>query len=373
MKEATGISASPFLTVAGFAFLLQQPFANAQQTPASLEEVIVTATKRETRLQETPIAITAFTAKDLEKLGAFDAVDIGQSTPGLYAAHLSDFGSPVFFIRGVGTDSFSIGSDQSVGVYLDGVYIGRNVASIVSLLDLERVEVLKGPQGTLYGRNTTGGAINYISRKPSDKLRSEVTAGVGNYDMRKASAVLSGPLVEGRLQAKIGFEHNEHAGYIRNLFDGTRGSNRDSNAAIAQFRWLPADPVEVMLNLDWGQDDTAGTYVSNLTPSFDPFGIFGSPQPFPVYPASAKGSDLDCAKSTGCRKIARARAQPSPSTGVLAKRSVSNRRLRTDATTISSMPIRTAHPCRWICSTDMRSSISSRRNCRPVSSAGRSI
>lgn len=270
---------------------------HALQRDEGLDEVIVTATKRTESLQEAPVAVTAFSTNDLEQMGAFDAVDVARQTPGLVAEHLSAFGSPVFFVRGVGTDSFSIGSDQSVGVYLDGVYIGRNVASIVNLLDMERVEVLKGPQGTLYGRNATGGAINYITRAPGDEFRGNATLRLGDYDRVEASALVAGPLVPGKLTGKIGAQHSELDGYVRNVYDDSQGSDRDSDAVVAQLDYTPTDDLRIRLSADWAEDQTNGTYGSNITRKFDPFGIFGSRQPFPAFSADDREADLECTPS----------------------------------------------------------------------------
>ena len=294
-----------FSRLCGCAVWLAVPIAAIGQTGSSddmLQEIVVTASKRAEPLQTTPVAITAFTAADLQRSGAFDAVDLGTQTPGLSAAHTSAFGSPVFFVRGIGTDSFSIGSDQDVGVYLDGVYVGRNVASVVSFLDLDRVEILKGPQGTLYGRNTTAGAINYITRQPSDEFRAEFTLTAGNYGDKEASGVVSGPLIPGTLQAKFGFKHSARDGYIHDIVSGSSGDDRNSDAAFAQLRYTPSSSVTLLASLDWAHDKSNGTYYSNITPVFNPFGLLPEPVAFAAFSPQARSASVDCNAASGCQE-----------------------------------------------------------------------
>ena len=144
--------------------------AVAQETTV-FEPVIVTAQKREQSIYDVPVAISAFTAETIEKQGISDLTDIGKFVPnlnvtGFSAGHTS---SDNPFIRGIGLQDHLITTDPGVGVYVDGVYLGRQVGQNWSLANIERVEVLRGPQGTLYGRNSIGGAINIITRKPGDE------------------------------------------------------------------------------------------------------------------------------------------------------------------------------------------------------------
>ena len=133
-----------------------------------IEEIIVTAQKREERLQEVPVSVTAFSGDAIEALGFRQSVDITAQTPNFSVGYPNgDTGVPAPFIRGVGLNDFGVLNQGPVAAYMDETYISSNAAQIFQLLDTERVEVLRGPQGTLYGRNATGGAVNFVSRKPT--------------------------------------------------------------------------------------------------------------------------------------------------------------------------------------------------------------
>src|SRR6202041_2340679 len=150
------------------------------QNGQQLEEIVVTAKTGTTKLQQTPIAITSFTAADLDAKKIEDVRGLVQYTPGLQISDINGYAQ--LYIRGVGSNTVYIGSDPSTTIQLDGVYLARPLSYFSDFLDVERVEVLRGPQGTLYGRNSVGGTINIISKKPSDTLTGEVQASVGTYD-----------------------------------------------------------------------------------------------------------------------------------------------------------------------------------------------
>lgn len=161
-----------------------------------LEEVIVTATKRSKSLQDVPVAVTAFTGETIRNMGMTDSSAIATQTPNLQWR--SDYGttSPNIFLRGIGNNSFHANAVGAVGVYTDGVYLNSNMAHGFQLFDLERVEVLRGPQGTLYGRNTTGGLINFIARKPShaDGLNANITTTLGSHNQRDLEFSVGAPI-----------------------------------------------------------------------------------------------------------------------------------------------------------------------------------
>jgi len=149
-----------------------------------IEEVVVTAQKREESLQDTPIAITAFTSDALADKGVNDISEIANFTPNLVFDTTSPIGGvssgAAVFIRGIGNTDFSLTTDPGVGTYVDGVYVSRSVGGVLDVLDVERIEVLRGPQGTLFGRNTIGGAINIVSRQPADEFEAAIEGTVGN-------------------------------------------------------------------------------------------------------------------------------------------------------------------------------------------------
>lgn len=160
------------------AALVTTGLASAQEGGV-LDEIIVTAEKREASLQDVPISMTAVTGETLENLAIDDMMDLYVQTPGLSFSRAG--GEAQVYIRGIGTDAFGVTIDPSVAIHLDGVYLGRPQMGLAQFLDVERVEILKGPQGTLYGRNATGGAINILSRKPSDEIDGYATIGAGSF------------------------------------------------------------------------------------------------------------------------------------------------------------------------------------------------
>ena len=170
---------------------------------AALDELIVTAEKREASVQDVPIAITAVSGDYLDDFAIDDIMDIYVQTPGMSFSRAG--GEAQIYIRGIGTDAFGVTVDPSVALHMDGVYLGRPQMGLQQFLDIERVEILKGPQGTLYGRNATGGAVNIISRMPTDEFSGYVSAGYGNFDRREVKGAISGPIggnFKGRLAAR---------------------------------------------------------------------------------------------------------------------------------------------------------------------------
>ena len=169
-------------TVAGTAHA--QDVAAADDQSGGNEDIIVTARKVEENLQTTPVAVTALTAKMLEERNLTDVTDLAAATPNLVLQTSGANGSsktPAIYLRGLGQADTVLTADPAVGLYVDGVYVTRNVGSILDLVDLERVEVLRGPQGTLFGKNTIGGAINLISQKPGPDFDGTAEVTIGSY------------------------------------------------------------------------------------------------------------------------------------------------------------------------------------------------
>jgi iron complex outermembrane receptor protein len=184
---------------------------------AQLEEVLVTAQKRTESLQDIPIAINAYDAKAIEAMGLINAKDIGQASPSLQmpAYPLSNT-NLALFMRGIGNaDSISITKDSTVGLYYDGVYAARSTGLLADLSDLERVEILRGPQGTLYGRNTTGGAVNFINAKPTGELGFKQVLSAGNYSSWRSVSHLNLPEAAG-FMAKVTATFSDRDGWVEN-------------------------------------------------------------------------------------------------------------------------------------------------------------
>ncbi len=165
--------------------------ASAQQ----LEEIIVTATHRAENLQDVPVTVTAMGREQLEKADIFDATTIALHVPGMTYGEFAP-GQALISLRGIGSADDGAGLDNSVALFLDGVYIGRGASINFDMFDLERIEVLRGPQGTLFGRNAIGGAINVITEKPSDELTTRIGATAGNEGILRYRGYVSGPLSE---------------------------------------------------------------------------------------------------------------------------------------------------------------------------------
>ena len=153
----------------------------AETESRPIEEVIVTAERRAESLQSVPIAVTAFTGDELDQQGIVDIKGITERTPG-FTMGVFNPGQPQFYIRGIGSNEDGAGGDQSVIVFIDEVYIGRSAGSDFDLFDLERVEVLRGPQGTLFGKNVIGGAVSLVTKKPTEETEMKFEGTVGNLD-----------------------------------------------------------------------------------------------------------------------------------------------------------------------------------------------
>ncbi len=212
--------------------------ALAQLEPAqvAIEEIIVTARKRQESLQDTPISITAFTQETMEQANMVDLRDIGKYTPGMsftsYGMGSSEAGA--IFIRGIGQSDHMITTDPGVGLYVDGVYMGRNQGAALDLLELERVEVLRGPQGTLFGKNTIGGAVNVVSRKPVFENRGNVGVTVG--DGGRLNVELAGELAPSdNLAVKGSILRKNRDGVGRQIFTGGETGDEDSVSGRVQL------------------------------------------------------------------------------------------------------------------------------------------
>lgn len=197
---------------------------------ASLEEILVTARRREENIQETPVAVTALSAEALFERGVVNLADIAVSTPNLRvdtgAAISGSSNTATVFIRGIGQTDFNLTIDPGVGIYLDGVYVSRSVGALLEMTDVERVEVLRGPQGTLFGKNTIGGAVSITSRTPGSDFAAsgEITGGSFNRIDAKLSVTL--PVAEGFSILATGATINRD-GNVRRLSDGQRAGNRN--------------------------------------------------------------------------------------------------------------------------------------------------
>ena len=214
----------------------------AQDRTGALEEIIVTAQKRSASLQDTPISIAAFGAEEIQAMGVYEAGQVSEYTPNLQInrqpSSMDNFG---FSIRGVGTGETSLLNESTVGLYLDGVYISRSTGSVFDIVNLERIEVLRGPQGALYGRNTIGGAINLITEKPFDEFAFEQKLTAGNRDFFRSTTTLDTGKLGDIFSGKLTYNYNEKDGLVNNTVHGNKLGEQESDAYRIAARLTPSD------------------------------------------------------------------------------------------------------------------------------------
>ena len=245
---------------------------DAQQ--ATLEEIVVTAQKRAQDLQDVSIAVTAMSGEALQRAGVRSTEDLQNLVAGLQEYNYAGKGHPQFFVRGIGSADFAQNTPPATPVYIDEVYMASNVVSGLQLFDLEGLEVLKGPQGTLFGRNTVGGAISYRSRLPSQEAGGYALLSAGSFETVGGEAAFGGPLSETvsfRVAGKFGIQNK---GYFRNSYpgsvtsvDGLRspitganlfdpksrgGASRDL-ALRGALRFEPSDDLTILLSANYGK------------------------------------------------------------------------------------------------------------------------
>lgn len=218
MKTIIGKAVSAAVLVAAAGLATPGYAQSAGQETASLDDIIVTAQRREQSLQEVPIAVTAFNAEMLERTGAQGISDIAAKAPGVTLTQFN-IGEPQLYIRGVGTTSDSAASDPSIGISIDEVSIGRSGASSLAFLDVERVEILRGPQGTLYGRNASGGALNVYTRKPMLEDTTSALLRYGSFNEWGAETVINRMMGESSA-ARLALRVNSTDGYAENAVTG---------------------------------------------------------------------------------------------------------------------------------------------------------
>ncbi|WP_226703079.1 TonB-dependent receptor [Microbulbifer elongatus] len=232
---------------------------------AEIEEVVVTAQKRAENLQDVPIAISAFTGDSMKAMGVKNLTDLGKFTPGVEMNNDTPL-QPTYSVRGIETGDFTVGSDPAVAVYVDGVYTGRGAGAEIPLADIERVEVLKGPQGTLFGRNATGGAIHIISKKPQADDTTELNVTAGNYG-RQSTDLLVNRQLSDTLYGRFTASTNRRDSFADNLANGFEVGNIDTQTYRASLLWEPTPDTEVLWRAEYGVMDQGSALRSSIVPS----------------------------------------------------------------------------------------------------------
>jgi iron complex outermembrane receptor protein len=228
----SGVSAAVFVSGGAYAQGVESPSAEAQTQAVNqgntIAEVVVTAEKRAESLQEVPVAVSAFTDEMRDVIGIQSVQDLTNFTPGLSYTTNNDRAS----VRGIGRFTNNRSSEGGVAIYVDGFYTSSTVSAATSSLFTERTEVLRGPQGTLYGRNSVGGAINIISKRPTDEFFAEIRGQLGNYDRRVLEGAVSGPIFD-NLRVRLAANYDEqNEGYFTNVSGGPSEGGRGDQFLI---------------------------------------------------------------------------------------------------------------------------------------------
>ncbi len=234
---------------------------------AQLEEVIVVAQKREENVQSVPIAVSAFSETTLRNGTMVTMDDYSRLTPGFTVTNFNPV-TPQPFIRGIGSSPSDAGSDASVGVFIDGVYGGRAGGYRTDMFDIKRVEVLRGPQGTLFGRNVAGCAINVLSKLPEEYFGAELELTGGNYDLIASRGMITGPLTD-QLAGRLAFSTRKRDGHSDNTITGSELRDEDNVSARGRLLWT-GETASVLFTAEYNEDDLDGPAARNYE-GIDPF------------------------------------------------------------------------------------------------------
>jgi outer membrane receptor protein involved in Fe transport len=227
-----------------------QPFVTGERLV--LEEVIVTATRREQSVMEVPVAVSAFTGADLAQRGITEVSELAQVSSSLFInSNSSEAVGTEVRIRGIGTAGNNPGLEASVGVFIDGIYRSRSGLATGDLLDVESVEVLRGPQGTLFGRNTSAGAISIHTSEPQFDWGGYVEASLGNHESRELEAGITGPITADTLAFRLAANYRERDGYIDDRLEDRDFYDLDRSAGKGQLLWRPSESLDIRLIADY--------------------------------------------------------------------------------------------------------------------------
>lgn len=311
MKQFNRLLSVALLTTASGFGLSAPAFAQAaaEADANGLDEIVVTAQKREENLQQTPLSISAISSKQLELQQISETKDLGALAPNVsIVGATTNATAAVVTIRGIPTAADETqGYDSPIGIYVDGVYMARSSAASFEVADIERVEVLRGPQGTLFGRNTTGGAINFITKLPEKEMGVSLRAGVGNLGQLNGRAILNTGTLGDAIRMSFGYLYRQRNGTVDNILEPNK--HRDPGASKTNsFRWAAtidlSDAVSFTNIFDWtkidglaGAEQLAAVGDGSVRPNYVINGhTFASVQPANVrgYLAAATSLDAQC-------------------------------------------------------------------------------
>jgi iron complex outermembrane recepter protein len=261
------------------------PAATDQQVLADQSgDIVITAQKRSERLQDVPVSVTALSGETLSNSRIDSGTEIARETPNLRVSVLGDESQPKFALRGISTPEFNLNAISPTGIFFDEVYVGASFLGGASTLDLERVEVLRGPQGTLFGKNTTAGAVNFISAAPTYRNEGMVSGGAGSYNYYEFKGTGEAPLIDDRLTVRFAFSTAHSDGYVKNVNPtGTDLSNIDRKAGRLTIGFRDGNGFDGTLKVFLTQEDAAaigainmgtgpgGTNAFGINPRINPF------------------------------------------------------------------------------------------------------
>ncbi|GAB3369923.1 TonB-dependent receptor [Spongiibacter taiwanensis] len=233
----------------------------------------MTAERRSQSIQDIPASISAFDERAIRDGGIVDVSAVAPKVPGFYAG---GFGTsrPQLYIRGIGTRQFDPGSESSIGVFVDEAYLGRTGGVLGTLKDVQRIEVLKGPQGTLYGRNVIGGVVNVVTKAPTEEFEAEAEAGIGNYSSRNVYGAVSGPLNEDNtVLGRISLWDSYREGYMTNLNSGENPQGLDNTGGRGRLQFKPSDRLRVDLIGEFARDTGDSFQGESIGSTTNPNGI----------------------------------------------------------------------------------------------------
>ena len=274
MKITTTLFRAAMLSTISVASLGMGSVAYAQQDPqaesdpaeeeaADDNEIIVTATKREQTLQEVPISVSVTTADAIKRSQVRDLIDLQTLVPSLKVGQLQSSANTNFVIRGFGNGANNAGIEPSVGVFIDGVYRSRSAAQIGDLSNIKRVEVLRGPQSTLFGKNASAGIISIVTEEPQFEFGGGIEASYGNYDAIVVKGDITGPIGE-TLAFSLAGNYNKRDGYINVVNLGTKSNDRNRYGVRGQLLWEPSDTLKLRLIADYDKIDEICCGVANV-------------------------------------------------------------------------------------------------------------
>lgn len=230
------------------------PVGAAAQDAGGLEDIVVTAQHRSENIQDVPISIAAISPETLAEVGIRDPRDLAMLVPGLSAQAGTSATTTSLFLRGVGIGDFNSNTTGAVGVYVDGVFLGANAGKLFNIFDSEGIEVLKGPQGTLYGRNTTAGAIRFTSRKPTDELSANASVSYGRFNEVQLEGGIGGPIVDDLLKVRVAGTYSRRDGWLLNRETGNKLNDLNMWAGRAIVDLTPSDNLLIRTIVHGGQN-----------------------------------------------------------------------------------------------------------------------